>query len=401
MLSYKNDFPIFKTYPDLVYLDSASTSQKPQSVIDAVNGFYTKKNANIHRGIYKLAEAATESYEQTRDLIAGFIGANARNEIVFTGNTNQSINLVAEGWGRKFLKSGDVVVLTEMEHHANIVPWLRLKEEIGIVIEFLPVDKEGRLIFDSPVSQNVKLLSLTHVSNVLGTINPVKDIIAYYKKQNPDVKILIDAAQSVAHLPIDVQNLTCDFLAFSSHKMLGPAGVGVLWAKEVLLEAMDPFFVGSHMIKTVSKQKADYADLPYKFEAGTGNLEGVAGLGAAVLYLQKIGIGNIQKHDKALTEYGLEKLLSLPFLKLHGPTTAQNRIANFSFEIPGVHPHDSAQILDSKNIAIRSGHHCCQVLMKSLGVPATARASLYLYNTKDDIDQLIEGIELVKKTFNV
>jgi cysteine desulfurase/selenocysteine lyase len=395
----KNDFPIFKTHPELVYLDSASTSQKPQVVIDAVTKFYTTKNANIHRGIYKLAEEATEVYEHTRDLVAKFINAYARNEIVFTGNTNQSINLFAEGWGRKFLKKGDVVVLTEMEHHANIVPWLRLKDEIGIELVYLPVNDQGRIELNYS-SNKIKLVSLTHISNVLGTINPVEDIIAYFKKLNPDIKVLIDAAQSIAHLPIDVRKLDCDAIAFSSHKMLGPAGVGVLWAKESLLEEMDPYIVGSHMIKKVTKEKAVYADLPDKFEAGTGNLEGVTGLGAAIKYLDLVGFTAIMEYDKQLVEYGLHKLQSIPYLKLFGPQTSVDRVGIFSFAIADVHPHDIAQILDSNQIAIRSGHHCCEVLMDVLQVPATARASFYLYNTKDDVDTLVEGIEKVKKTFN-
>lgn len=400
MLSnFKKDFPIFKNYQELTYLDSAATSQKPQIVIDTVTEFYIKKNANIHRGIYKLAEEATATYEATRDVVARFIGAKSRNEIIFTSNTNQSINYVAEGWARKFLKKGDVVVLTEMEHHANLVPWLRLKDEIGIEIVFLPINEEGRLIISVPA--NVKLLALTHISNVLGTINPIDDIIRQFKKRNPEIKVLIDAAQSIAHLPIDVQTLDCDFLTFSAHKMFGPSGVGVLWARQALLENMNPVIVGSHMIKTVTKEKVVYADVPEKFEAGTGNLEGVAGLRAAVAYIQKSGFETIMKHDAALTAYGLEKLTSLPYLKLHGPKTSENRIGIFSFEIPGIHPHDIAQVLDSHNVAIRSGHHCCQVLMKRLGVPATARASVSLYTTKEDIDRLVDGLAAVKKTFNL
>jgi cysteine desulfurase/selenocysteine lyase len=398
---HKNDFPIFKKYPELVYLDSASTSQKPQVVIDAVTDFYTAKNANIHRGIYKLAEEATAVYETTRDLVARFINAYSRKEVIFTANTNQSINLFAEGWGRKFLQKGDIVVLSEMEHHANIVPWLRLQDEIGIEVQFIPVNDEGRLNSTALRSEKIKLLALTHISNVLGTINPLEEIIAYFRKLNPEITILIDAAQSIAHLPIDVRKLDCDVIAFSSHKMLGPAGVGVLWAKESILEEMNPLFVGSHMIKTVTKEKAIYSDLPDKFEAGTGNLEGVAGLGTAIMYLQHIGLKAVQEHDQVLTEYGLKKLQAIPYLKLFGPQTAENRVGIFSFAINGVHPHDIAQVLDTDDIAIRSGHHCCQVLMDVLDVPATARASLYIYNSKEDIDTLVEGIGKVKKTFMV
>lgn len=396
----KHNFPIFTTHPDLVYLDSASTSQKPAAVIDAVTHFYKKKNANIHRGIYALAEAATEAYEHTRDTTAAFINAANWNEIIFTGNTNQAINLVAEGWGRKFLKPGDKVILTEMEHHANIVPWLRLKEEIGIELLFAPINEEGKLghFF---LTDDIKLVALTHISNVLGTINPVKDIIKDLKRQNPDIKVLIDAAQSVAHIPLDVQDLNCDFLAFSSHKMLGPAGVGVLWAKEELLEEMNPVMVGSHMIKRVTKKTVTYAKQPDKFEVGTGNLEGVVGLGAAITYLHSIGMENVEAYDKELTQYALKKLKRIPYLTLYGPTTAEDRVGIFSFGIKNAHPHDIAQILDAKNIAIRSGHHCCQVLMDELGVQATARASLYIYNTKTDVDRLIDGIAHVKKILKI
>ncbi len=421
----KDDFPIFKTFRELVYLDSASTSQKPHSVIAAVADFYKKKNANTHRGIYKLAEEATEAYENVRDLVAQFINANKREEIIFTGNVNQSINLVAHGWGRKFLKQGDIIVLSEMEHHANIVPWLRLKEEIGVELIFLPIIEDGRLddkilmpersrrqnssTLRQPADRSekkidvnkIKLVALTHISNVLGTINPIEEVTAFLKKQNPGIKILIDAAQSVAHIPLDVKKLKCDFLVFSGHKMLGPTGVGVLWAKEFLLEKMDPLFVGSHMIKSVTKEKAIFTDLPEKFEVGTGNLEGVVGLGAAIKYLQSIGMEKIMAHDHELTQYALNKLQALPYLTMHGPQTADNRIGIFSFEIPKVHPHDIAQILDNRYIAIRSGHHCCQVLMQTLGVTATARASFYLYNTKEDIDRLVDGIESVKKILKI
>lgn len=397
----KHNFPIFTAHPDLVFLDSASTSQKPAVVIDAVTQFYKKKNANIHRGIYALAEEATAAYEHTRDATATFINAFSRNEIIFTGNTNQSINLVAEGWGRKFLQPGDKVMLSEMEHHANIVPWLRLKEEIGIELLFLPINEQGRLDHIPHVVEDLKLVALTHISNVLGTINPIEEIIKEVKRHNPHVKVLIDAAQSIAHLPIDVQQLNCDFLAFSSHKMLGPSGVGVLWAKEELLNEMNPLLVGSHMIKKVTKKSATYTDLPDKFETGTANLEGVIGLGAAINYIQSIGMEKIEEYDKELMQYALKKLKRIPYLTLYGPLSTEDRVGIFSFSMKDAHPHDIAQILDNKNIAIRSGHHCCQVLMDELGVPATARASFYIYNTKDDVDKLVDGIAHVKKTLKV
>ncbi len=411
LLNLKSDFPIFSTYPDLVYLDSAATSQKPQTVVNAVTDFYTTKNANIHRGIYQLAEIATTTYENTRNEVAKFIHAGTNKEIIFTGNTNQAINLVAYGWARKFLRSGDIIVLSEMEHHANIVPWLRLKKEKGIKIYFLPINKDYRLDYlslrDHEVAkqslsiEKIKLIALTHASNVLGTINPLEEIIPYFRQLAPAAKILIDAAQSIPHLPIDVQTLGIDFLAFSPHKMLGPSGVGVLWAKEELLEKMDPLFVGSNMISVVTKEKATWAPLPDKFEVGTANLEGVAGLASAISYLNKTGYENIIAHEQELIEYGLEKLRQIPGLKLFGPLSPENRLGIFSFALAGAHPHDIAQILNSQNIAIRSGHHCAQITMQVLCVPAAARASLYLYNTKEDIDKLVEGIKVVKKTLRI
>lgn len=429
----KKGFPIFDTYPDLVYLDSAATSQKPKEVIEAVSNFYTQKNANIHRGIYKLAELATEVYENARIQVAEFINARNSKEIIFTENTNQSINFAAYGWARKFLKKGDIIVLSEMEHHANIVPWIRLKEEKDVELLFLPINKEFRLDYQIiserfaagyPPSQmlrrtskpapaknilrgrnfidmeRIKLVALTNASNVLGTINPLKEIVAYFRK-NTKAKILIDAAQYIPHMQIDVQNLNIDFLGFSSHKMFGPSGVGVLWAKENLLDIMEPFFTGSNMINMVTKTNFTYADLPAKFESGTGNLEGVAGLSAALTYIRKIGYENIIKHERELATYCLEKLKKIKYLELYGPADIENRLAIFSFNITDAHPHDVSQIFDSQNIAIRAGHHCSQILMKSLGVPATARASFYVYNTKDDIDRLIEGIKKVKEVLRI
>jgi cysteine desulfurase/selenocysteine lyase len=293
-----------------------------------------------------------------------------------------------------------------MEHHANIVPWLRLKEKKGVELIFLPINKEYRLDYKTILGneknrEKIKLIALTHASNVLGAINPLEEIISFIHQQKIETKILIDAAQSVPHLPINVQKLDIDFLAFSSHKMLGPSGVGVLWAKEELLQEMDPLFVGSNMIATVTKEKATWTDLPDKFEVGTANLEGVAGLASAISYLQKIGLENIIAHEQELTKYALGKLSEIPYLKIYGPSTAENRLGIFSFGIPGIHPHDISQILDSQNIAIRSGHHCAQITMQALCVPTTARASLYLYNTKEDIDKLAEGIEKVKKVLKI
>jgi len=404
----KNDFPLFKTNPDLVYLDSAATSQKPQIVIDAVSDFYIKKYANIQRGIYDLSQNATEMVENTREKIADFIGAKDASEIIFTSGTTESLNMVAFCWAKKFLKKGDIIVLTEMEHHANIVPWHQVKKEIDVELKFLPLTKDYRLdyqVLDSQLRENdkkrLKLISFTHTSNVLGIINPLDEMIPYFKKLNPEVKICIDAAQSVPHMPIDVSSLDCDFLAFSSHKMLGPSGVGVLYAKKELLEAMDPFLFGGMMIKKVTKEDATWAAIPDKFEGGTQNLEGVIGLGAAIDYLQKIGFKNMQKNEKELIRYAREMFENKKNVTIFGPQSENERIGVFSFAIGTIHPHDTAEILNRLHIAVRTGHHCAQPLMEVLGVVGTARASLYLYNTKEDIDRLSDGIDEVKKVFNI
>jgi cysteine desulfurase/selenocysteine lyase len=380
----------------LVYLDSAATAQKPQSVIDAVKNFYEKYNSNIHRGLYDLSQTATDLFENTRKKVADFIGADDSAEIIFTSNTTESINLVASGWAKKFLKKGDVVVLSEMEHNSNIVPWIRLREELKITLIFLSVTNDGRLDF-SKIPPETKFIALTHASNVLGTINPIETL----RKFAPNAKILIDAAQSIPHLPIDVKALDCDFLVFSSHKMFGPSGVGVLWGKKELLETMNPLVVGSHMVKKVTKEKALFADIPDRFEPGTRNLEGVIGLGAAIDFIQKIGIKNIQQHEKELTTSALEKLQAINGLHVFGPQDTENRLGIFSFSIGHVHPHDVAEILNRSGIAVRSGHHCAHILMQSLGVSATIRASFSIYNTKEDVDKLVIGIEEVKNVFSM
>lgn len=404
MNNIKKDFPIFTNKPNLVYLDSAATSQKPQQVIDAVTQFYCYTNANVHRGIYQLAEEATEAYENARKTIAQFIHANKEREIVFTGNTNESINLVAYGWAKKYLQEGDVIVLSDMEHHANIVPWQRLAEEKKLTLHFLPITEDFRLDYQSILSANIdikkiKLVSLIHASNVLGTVNPIKDIILFFKSQGVSAKFLVDAAQSVPHMPIDVQDIDCDFLVFSGHKMLGPTGIGVLYAKEELLENMDPLFVGSHMITKVTKEKSLWTEVPWKFEVGTGKLEAAVGLAAAVEYIQLIGFEKIIQHEKELTTYGLEQFQQIDGITLFGPTSLENRLGIFSFSFENIHPHDIAQILDREYIAIRSGHHCAQPLMNVLNLPATARASVYMYNSKEDIDRLVKGLEEVRRVF--
>ena len=403
----KQDFPLFKNNPDLVYLDSSATSQKPQVVIDAVSNFYTNSNSNIHRGIYDLSQKATDKFEEVRKKVASFINAKDASEIIFTAGATESLNVVAFGWGRKFLKKGDIVVLSVMEHHANIIPWIQLKKELGIKLFYLPLTKDYRLNYKEiallPLAKKkrIKLVTLTNASNVLGTVNPLDEIIPYFRKLNLDIKVCVDGAQSMPHLPTNVSELDCDFLSFSAHKMLGPSGVGVLYAKKELLESMDPFIFGGGMIKKVTKEEATWADIPEKFEAGTPNIAGVIGFATALDYLQKIGLENIQKHEQELTNYALEQFAKQKKVTLYGPKDSNNRLGVFSFLVDGVHPHDIAEILNRSHIAVRTGHHCTQPLMQTLGVVGTARASIYLYNTKEDINKLMEGIEEVKKTFRM
>jgi cysteine desulfurase/selenocysteine lyase len=401
-LEIKKDFPIFTNLPRLIYLDSASTSQKPRQVIDTVSHFYENYNANIHRGIYSLSQQATQLFETVRNNVASFIGVNDPSEIIFTHNTNEAINLVAYGYAKKHLQKGDIVVLSEMEHHANIIPWIRLQEEKGITLFYIPITKDFRLQYTSIRKLNkkkIKIVSLTYASNVLGTINPIEEIISFLHTENIKAIVLIDGAQAIPHCKIDVTQLGCDFFAFSSHKMLGPSGVGVLWGKKELLVTMDPFFVGSNMIRTVTKEKATWATIPDKFEAGTHNLEGVIGLGKAIDYLQSIGFDKIKNHEEKLMRYALDIFPTLKQVTLFGPSTPIDRLGVFSFGIAGIHPHDIAEVLNTKHIAIRSGHHCAQPLMHALHVPATARASIYLYTTKNDLNNLFKGIEEVKLTF--
>lgn len=400
----KKDFPIFANRPNLVYLDNAATTQKPQIVIDAVVDFYQNYNSNIHRGIYTLSEKATKLYEGARQKVASFIGALDPSEIIFTGNASEAINLAAFGYAGKYLRSGDIVVLSEMEHHSNLVPWLRLKEKKGVRLFFIPIDQDFRLdykkVLKAKLPKNkIKLVALTHASNVLGTINPIAEIVQFLKQNNIYAKVLVDAAQSIPHLPINVNSLGCDFLAFSSHKMLGPTGAGILWTKKELLERMEPLFVGSHMVSLVTKNKAVWAQSPDKFEVGTGRLEAVVGLGAAIDYLQKIGLKNILRYETNLTKYALRVFSKLEKIDLYGSKLASDQLGVFSFNLVGIHPHDVAEILNRDHICVRSGHHCAQPLMNVLGVGSTVRASLYLYNTEGDLERLFAGIERVKKIF--
>ena len=401
----RNDFPIFKKKingKELVYLDNASTTQKPYSVIDSITDFYTNYNSNIHRAVYQLAEEATELYEQSREKIANFINVRPE-EIVFTRNTTESINLIAHSWARSNLKKDDGIVITELEHHSNIVPWQILCQEIGTRLEYVGIDENGFLDLEHMkkliCSKKVKLISLSHMSNVLGTIVPIEGIIKVAHEHG--IPVIVDGAQSVPHMPVNVKNMDCDFLVFSAHKMLGPTGVGVLYAKKEFLEKMRPFMGGGDMIKEVFKFHTNYNDVPYKFEAGTPNIADVVGFGAAIDYLEKIGMENIRKHEISLTDYALESILSLKYVTVYGPRDTKYRGGVMSFNIADIHPHDLATIMNDHGIAIRSGHHCAQVLMQRLDVPATSRASFYIYNTKEEIDKFINAIKEAGRIFKI
>jgi cysteine desulfurase / selenocysteine lyase len=401
----RNDFPIFKKKingKELVYLDNASTTQKPYSVINSITDFYSNYNSNIHRAVYQLAEEATTLYEQSREKIANFINVRPE-EIVFTRNTTESINLIAHSWARTNLKKDDGVAITELEHHSNIVPWQILSQEIGTRLEYIGIDENGFLDLEYLIelisSKKVRLVSLSHMSNVLGTIVPIERIIKIAHEN--DIPVLVDGAQSVPHMPVDVKNMDCDFLVFSAHKMLGPTGVGVLYAKKEVLEKMRPFMGGGDMIKEVFKFHTNYNEVPYKFEAGTPNIADVVGFGAAIDYLEKIGMENIRKHEIDLTEYALESMLSINHLTVYGPRDPNYRGGVISFNIADIHPHDLATIMNDHGIAIRSGHHCAQVLMQRLDVPATSRASFYIYNTKEEIDKFVNAIKEAGRIFKI
>jgi cysteine desulfurase/selenocysteine lyase len=401
----RNDFPILRKKingKELVYLDNASTTQKPNSVIDAITDFYTNYNSNIHRAVYQLAEEATALYEKSREKIANFIDVSPE-EIIFTRNTTESINLIAHSWARTNLKKDDGVAITELEHHSNIVPWQILSQEIGTRLEYVGIDENGFLdieyLIDLISSRKVKLVSLSHMSNVLGTIVPIERIIKIAHEN--DIPVLVDGAQSVPHMPVSVKKLDCDFLVFSAHKMLGPTGVGVLYAKKEFLEKMRPFMGGGDMIKEVFKFHTNYNEVPYKFEAGTPNIADVVGFRAAIDYLEKIGMENIRKHEISLTDYALESILSLKYVTVYGPRDTKYRGGVMSFNIADIHPHDLATIMNDHGIAIRSGHHCAQVLMQRLDVPATSRASFYIYNTKEEIDKFINAIKEAGRIFKI
>jgi len=397
----KEDFPILKqsVYErPLVYLDNAATSQKPNAVIDAMTRYYSMDNSNIHRGVHILSERATQAYEESRAKVQSFINAAESKEIIFTRGTTEAINLVAASYGRANVNAADEVLITAMEHHSNIVPWQMLCEEKGARLRVAPINDHGELIleeFEKLLNERTKLVSVVHVSNALGTINPLQWIVEIAHRH--DVPVMIDGAQAAPHMKLDVQELDCDFYAFSGHKVYGPTGIGVLYGKSRFLDAMPPYQGGGDMIATVTFDKTTYNTLPYKFEAGTPNIAGTIGLGAAIDYVNQIGIDRIVRYEHQLLEYGTEALSQIPGLRLIG--TAKEKAGVLSFVLEGVHPHDIGTILDREGIAIRTGHHCAMPVMERFGIPATARASLAFYNTREEIDALVAGIHKVKEVF--
>ncbi|MEW6003639.1 MAG: cysteine desulfurase [Nitrospirota bacterium] len=407
MINLRKDFPILKRLiagKPIIYLDSVASSLKPQQVLEAMNEYYREYGINIFRGIYKLSQEATDKYEEARSKVAKFIGAKDEKEVVFVRNATEAINLVTYAWGRANINEKSEIISTVMEHHANLVTWQQLALETGATIKYWDINEQGYLntkILSKIINERTKLLAITHVSNVLGTINPIVEIVKEVKRVNPKCLVLVDGAQAVPHMKVDVANLGCDFYAFSGHKMLGPMGIGVLWGRYELLDQMLPFQLGGEMIREVYLEKTVFANPPTKFEAGTPNVAGAIGLGAAVDYLKKIGMDNVRKHEEELTSYALKRLSGLNHFTFYGPKEVKERSGVISFNIKGIHAHDLAQVLDEDNICIRSGHHCAMPLHTRLGISASARASFYIYNTKQDIDKLVEGIKKAKKIFKV
>lgn len=397
----RNDFPLLKQScrgKPLVYLDNSATNQKPQVVIDAIANYYQNDNANVHRGVYELSERATKAFEDSRVAVKDFINAKHIQEIIFVSGTTDAINLVAQSYGRSQLKENDEIIISTLEHHSNIVPWQMVAEEVDAKLCVIPISDAGELdleAYKNLFTKHTKIVAVTHASNALGTINPIKEIIAIAHAH--DVPVLVDGAQAFPHMPVDVQDLDCDFYAFSSHKAYGPTGTGVLYGKKHLLEAMPPYKGGGDMIETVSFTKTTFNKLPYKFEAGTPHMSGVIGFAAALAYLKKIGMQHIADHEQDLLRYATERLSAIPGLRIIG--TAKNKVGVISFILDDIHPHDIGTLLDDKGIAIRVGHHCAMPLMNRLNVPATARASFGLYNNYADVDALVSGLLDVKKVF--
>ena len=404
----RDDFPILTRTINgrpFVYLDNASTTQKPSSVIRKISDYYSFYNSNIHRAVYHVAEEATDAYELTRNKVCKFINATSLEEIIFTRNATEAINLVAYSWGRKKIKKGDIILLSEQEHHSNIVPWQILAKEKKAIIKYLKINERGNLSLNELESylrkykEKIKLISLCHMSNALGNIVPIDDIINIAHEY--DIPVLVDGAQSVPHIKTDVKIMNSDFLVFSAHKMLGPTGVGILYTKKNILEEMDPFICGGDMIKEVHKENTSFNDLPYKFEAGTPNIADVIGFSAALDYLTNIGMENVRLHEIDLTKYALQLMTDLKHIKLYGDTNLNNRGGIISFNLGDIHPHDLATILNKYGIAIRSGHHCAQIMMEKLDVSATSRASFYIYNTKEEINIFINALDEAIKLFRL
>jgi cysteine desulfurase/selenocysteine lyase len=401
----RKDFPILSRQvhgKPLVYLDSTASSQKPYKVIEAMSAYYETTHANVHRGVYEISEEATAQMERARVKVARFINARQSKQVIFTRNTTESINLVAYSWGNANISTGDLIVLTEMEHHSNLVPWQLLAQRTGARLEFVPVTDDGLLrldIYEQLLQQKPKLVAFAHMSNVLGTINPAQQMIA--QAHAAGAIVLLDAAQSVPHMPVDVKELDADFVCFSSHKMLGPTGIGVLYGKRDLLEGMPPFMGGGDMIRTVGLRESTWNDLPWKFEAGTPSIAEAIGLGAAVDYLNGLGMENVQQHEQDITVYAMAQLQTIPGLTIYGPE-ATLRGGVTSFTLGDIHPHDLASILDQEvGVAIRAGHHCAQPLMERFGLAATARASFYVYTVPEDIDVLVQGLHKALQIFNL
>jgi cysteine desulfurase/selenocysteine lyase len=403
----RNDFPILATTTShgkpLVYLDSAATSQKPLAVIEAMDTYYREYNANVHRGIYEIGERSTAAYEGARASVARFLSAPDAHEIVFTRNATEAINLVAYSWGRRNIERGDVIVLTEMEHHANLVPWQLLAQEKDGDLEFIPITDDGVLrldVFEVLLRLKPKLVAFAHVSNTLGTINPVGEMTRLAHEAG--ALVLIDGAQAVPHVPVDIAAIDADFYVFSGHKMLGPTGSGALWARRELLEAMPPFLAGGEMIREVHLRRSEWNEIPWKFEAGTPDIAAEIGLGAAADYLRELGMGRVREHERELLDYALPALAAAhPDVALYGPMDTAIRGGVIPFNLPGVHPHDVAQVLDRSGVAVRAGHHCTMPLHERLDLPATVRASFNVYTTRADIDALIAGVSEVKRVFGV
>ncbi|MFL6325936.1 MAG: cysteine desulfurase [Nitrososphaeraceae archaeon] len=403
----RQDFPILKRKVNgnktLIYLDNAATTQKPISVMNAIYNYYMNYNSNIHRAVHQLAEEATFEYEKTREKVAKFINAHSADEIIFTRNATEAINLVSYSWGRTNVNKGDRVVITEIEHHSNIVPWQILTQEKGAKLDYIGIDNNGYLNMEDCKKylqrDKVKLLSISHMSNVLGTIVPINEIIEMAHQNG--ILVMVDGAQSVPHMPVDVQDMDCDFMVFSAHKMLGPTGVGVLYAKKEILNEMQPFIGGGDMIKEVHKHKTIYNDLPYKFEGGTPNIAGVIGFGAAVDYLKRIGMHNVREHEIEITSYAIKAIADIKGIILYGPSDANHRGGVVAFNIGDIHPHDLATIMNDHGIAIRSGHHCAQVLMERLDIAAASRTSFYIYNTKEEVDIFINALGEARRIFRI